>query len=389
MSDKLVVEDLYKIFGPRPHRALELMEQGLDKDAIFARTGNTVGVREASFSIREGEVFVIMGLSGSGKSTMVRMFNRLIEPTAGHLYVNGEDITRMSRRQLIDLRRRDMSMVFQSFALLPHKTVIENASLGLDVSGFDRARQHERALQALEAVGLGAHANSYPDELSGGMQQRVGLARALATDPTILLMDEAFSALDPLIRTEMQDELMRLQQEKSRTVVFISHDLDEAMRIGDRIAIMQGGQVVQIGTPQEIVSNPANDYVRSFFYGVDVSQVYSAGDIARHDAMPLLQTGQADAAGARQQLGADGCAVLLDESDGFRGLVSARSLADAADLDAARIDGIDTVEASTAMSDVLGRAAASDWPLVVVEDGRFIGTLSQRDLLQTLDRTHQ
>ena len=389
MSDKLVVEDLYKIFGPRPHRALELMEQGLDKDAIFARTGNTVGVREASFSIREGEVFVIMGLSGSGKSTMVRMFNRLIEPTAGHLYVNGEDITRMSRRQLIDLRRRDMSMVFQSFALLPHKTVIENASLGLDVSGFDRARQQERALQALEAVGLGAHANSYPDELSGGMQQRVGLARALATDPTILLMDEAFSALDPLIRTEMQDELLRLQQEKSRTVVFISHDLDEAMRIGDRIAIMQGGQVVQIGTPQEIVSNPANDYVRSFFYGVDVSQVYSAGDIARHDAMPLLQTGQADAAGARQQLGADGCAVLLDEGARFRGLVSARSLTDAADLDAARIDGIDTVEASTAMSDVLGRAAASDWPLVVVEDGRFIGTLSQRDLLQTLDRTHQ
>ncbi|WP_028491696.1 glycine betaine/L-proline ABC transporter ATP-binding protein ProV [Thioalkalivibrio sp. ALE19] len=389
MSDKLVVEDLYKIFGPRPHRALELMEQGLDKDAIFARTGNTVGVREASFSIREGEVFVIMGLSGSGKSTMVRMFNRLIEPTAGHLYVNGEDITRMSRRQLIDLRRRDMSMVFQSFALLPHKTVIENASLGLDVSGFDRARQHERALQALEAVGLGAHANSYPDELSGGMQQRVGLARALATDPTILLMDEAFSALDPLIRTEMQDELMRLQEQRSRTVVFISHDLDEAMRIGDRIAIMQGGQVVQIGTPQEIVSNPANDYVRSFFYGVDVSQVYSAGDIARHDAMPLLQTGQADAAGARQQLGADGCAVLLDEGARFRGLVSARSLTDAADLDAARIDGIDTVEASTAMSDVLGRAAASDWPLVVVEDGRFIGTLSQRDLLQTLDRTHQ
>ncbi len=389
MSDKLVVEDLYKIFGPRPHRALELMEQGLDKDAIFARTGNTVGVREASFSIREGEVFVIMGLSGSGKSTMVRMFNRLIEPTAGHLYVDGEDITRMSRRQLIELRRRDMSMVFQSFALLPHKTVIENASLGLDVSGFDRVRQHERALQALEAVGLGAHANSYPDELSGGMQQRVGLARALATDPTILLMDEAFSALDPLIRTEMQDELMRLQEQRSRTVVFISHDLDEAMRIGDRIAIMQGGQVVQIGTPQEIVSNPANDYVRSFFYGVDVSQVYSAGDIARHDAMPLLQTGQADAAGARQQLGADGCAVLLDEGARFRGLVSARSLTDATDLDAARIDGIDTVEASTAMSDVLGRAAASDWPLVVVEDGRFIGTLSQRDLLQTLDRTHQ
>ncbi|WP_018936229.1 glycine betaine/L-proline ABC transporter ATP-binding protein ProV [Thioalkalivibrio sp. ALJ24] len=389
MSDKLVVEDVYKIFGPHPHRALELMKEGLDKDAIFARTGNVVGVREASFSIREGEVFVIMGLSGSGKSTMVRMFNRLFEPTFGHIYVDGEDITRMTDKQLIELRRRDMSMVFQSFALLPHKTVIENASLGLEVSGHGHARQHERAMQALEAVGLGAHANSYPDQLSGGMQQRVGLARALATDPTILLMDEAFSALDPLIRTEMQDELLSLQQEKSRTVVFISHDLDEAMRIGDRIAIMQGGQVVQIGTPQEIVSNPANDYVRSFFYGVDVSQVYSAGDIASRDAVPQLRSGDTDAAGARQQLGTNGCAVLLDESGSFRGLVSARSLSDAADLDAARIADIDTVDASTAMSDILGRAAASDWPLVVVEDGRFVGTLSQRDILHTLDRTHQ
>ncbi|MFP4147592.1 MAG: glycine betaine/L-proline ABC transporter ATP-binding protein, partial [Halorhodospira sp.] len=280
MTEKLVVEDLYKIFGPKPERAMELLQEGYDKDAIFKETGNTVGVREANFSVQEGEVFVIMGLSGSGKSTMVRMLNRLIEPTSGHIYLDGNDITQMSQQELIEMRRRDMAMVFQSFALLPHKTVAENAAFGLDVAGYDHEEQRQKALKALEAVGLAPNADSYPDELSGGMKQRVGLARALATDPTILLMDEAFSALDPLIRTEMQDELLRLQQEQSRTVVFISHDLDEAMRIGDRIAIMEGGAVVQIGTPEEIVSNPANEYVRSFFYGVDVSQVYNAADIA-------------------------------------------------------------------------------------------------------------
>ena len=281
MSDKLVLRNLYKIFGPAPDEAMRLLEEGLSKDEIFARTRTTIGVRDADFAIREGEVFVVMGLSGSGKSTLVRMLNRLIEPTRGQVLLDGEDVTAMNNKALIAMRRKQMSMVFQSFALLPHKTVAENTAFGLEVSGRDRAQQRTQALNALETVGLQAVADSYPDELSGGMQQRVGLARALATEAPILLMDEAFSALDPLIRTEMQDELVRLQQKDTHTIVFISHDLDEAIRIGDRIAIMEGGAVVQIGTPEEIVTNPANEYVRSFFYGVDVSKVFSGGSSPR------------------------------------------------------------------------------------------------------------
>ena len=289
MNDKLVIQDLYKIFGPEPEEALRLLEQGLSKDEIFALTRTTVGVQGADFAIREGEVFVVMGLSGSGKSTLVRMLNRLIEPTRGRIYVDGEDITAMGKKELIRMRRTKMSMVFQSFALLPHKTVAENAAFGLEVSGRRRQERLERAMRALETVGLDAQADSYPDELSGGMKQRVGLARALATEAPILLMDEAFSALDPLIRTEMQDEIVRLQQREAHTIVFISHDLDEAIRIGDRIAIMDGGSVVQIGTPEEIVTRPANEYVRSFFYGVDVSKVFSAGDIAANKALSVFQ----------------------------------------------------------------------------------------------------
>jgi glycine betaine/proline transport system ATP-binding protein len=281
MSDKLVVRNLYKIFGPDPDEAMRLLEEGLTKDEIFACTHTTIGVQDADFAIGEGEVFVVMGLSGSGKSTLVRLLNRLIEPTRGQVLLDGEDVTAMNNKALIAMRRKRMSMVFQSFALLPHKTVAENTAFGLEVSGHNRAQQRSQALKALETVGLQTVADSYPDELSGGMQQRVGLARALATKAPILLMDEAFSALDPLIRTEMQDELVRLQQQDAHTIVFISHDLDEAIRIGDRIAIMQGGAVVQIGTPEEIVTNPANEYVRSFFHGVDVSKVFSGGSSTR------------------------------------------------------------------------------------------------------------
>ena len=254
---KIKVRNLFKIFGPQPKKAMSLLEQGLDKEAIFEKTETTVGVQSAGFDIYTGEIFVIMGLSGSGKSTMVRMLNRLIEPTSGQVFIDDEDIIAMSNEQLVKMRRKKMSMVFQSFALMPHMTVIQNAAFGLEMDGVDKATREARALKALEQVGLDAWAESMPDELSGGMQQRVGLARGLAVDPDILLMDEAFSALDPLIRTEMQDELLKLQAKAKRTIVFISHDLDEAMRIGDRIAIMEGGRVVQVGTPEDILQNPA------------------------------------------------------------------------------------------------------------------------------------
>ena len=254
--EKIIVENLYKIFGSAPDKAMELLKQGEDKESILDKTGMTVGVQDASFSVKSGEIFVVMGLSGSGKSTLVRMLNRLIEPSSGRVIVDGKDITKMQQNELVKFRLHNMSMVFQSFALMPHLTVLENAAFGLDLAGIDKAKQKERAMEALEQVGLSGWEDSYPKQLSGGMQQRVGLARGLAVDPDILLMDEAFSALDPLIRTEMQDELLKLQKRDQRTIIFISHDLDEALRIGDRIAIMEGGRVVQVGTPEEILQNP-------------------------------------------------------------------------------------------------------------------------------------
>ncbi|MEJ2662168.1 MAG: glycine betaine/L-proline ABC transporter ATP-binding protein [Desulfobacteraceae bacterium] len=258
--EKITIENLYKIFGPQPEVAMKLLRDGLNKEAIHEKTGMTVGVDNASFTIGQGEIFVIMGLSGSGKSTIVRMLNRLIEPTAGDVIVDGQNVTRMNPDELVKFRLHNMSMVFQSFALMPHMTVLENAAFGLELASVDKHKRQERAMQALEQVGLSGWEAVYPKELSGGMQQRVGLARGLAVDPDILLMDEAFSALDPLIRTEMQDELLKLQEKDQRTIVFISHDLDEALRIGDRIAIMEGGRVVQVGTPEEILQSPADDY---------------------------------------------------------------------------------------------------------------------------------
>jgi len=264
MAKAIHIDHVFKVFGDRPQQALALVREGLDKQEILARTGQSIGVFDASFDIHAGEIFVVMGLSGSGKSTLVRLLNRLIEPTAGRIVIDGDDINAYADGQLRALRRKDFGMVFQSFALMPHMTVRDNVAFGLELAGTGRRARLAQAARALEQVGLAGWGEKYPDELSGGMQQRVGLARALASDPSILLMDEAFSALDPIIRSEMQAELLRLQQVRRRTIVFISHDLDEAMRIGDRIALMKDGHVVQVGTPEEIQRAPADDFVRSF-----------------------------------------------------------------------------------------------------------------------------
>ncbi|MNO77838.1 Glycine betaine/L-proline transport ATP-binding protein ProV [compost metagenome] len=291
VDEILSVKNIFKVFGPQPDVALKMLDNGADKNEIFRKTGHVVGVFDASFSVRRGEIFVIMGLSGSGKSTMVRLFNRLIEPTSGSIHLNGKEITGLGDKALIDVRRKDMGMVFQSFALMPHMSVLQNAAFGLEISGVNEAERHTRAKAALAQVGLAGQEHSYPHQLSGGMQQRVGLARALANDPTILLMDEAFSALDPLIRSEMQGELLKLQAEQQRTIIFISHDIEEAVRIGHRIAIMEGGRVVQIGTPLELIQQPANDYVRTFFKGFDISRVLNKhGDVARPDSATVCQT---------------------------------------------------------------------------------------------------
>ncbi|WP_199671563.1 glycine betaine/L-proline ABC transporter ATP-binding protein ProV [Salinisphaera sp. Q1T1-3] len=401
MKTKLSVENVYKIFGSHPKRAMARVAKGEDKDRIFAETGMTVGVSDASFDIQEGEIFVIMGLSGSGKSTMVRMLNRLIEPTSGAVKIDGRDIIRMSRKELIKIRRRDISMVFQSFALMPHQTVLENTAFGLATAGVGKAEREKRAMQALDAVGLKANAQSFPDELSGGMKQRVGLARALAVNPSILLMDEAFSALDPLIRTEMQDELLRLQSEQARTVVFITHDLDEAMRVGDRIAIMQSGRVVQVGTPEDIVRKPANDYVRSFFRDVNVSHVFSARDVAKRNQLTVIERAGMSVRAALSRLDDHGrdAAIVHDRHRCYLGTVSVESLRicleglaadDEGDLEAAFVDDVPQVSADTSINELLEPVASSPYPVPVVDaDGRYLGAISRAVLLRTLSRSEE
>ena len=389
----LSVNNLFKVFGPDPGKALELYRKGHDKDAVFAETGMTVGVCDASFTVREGEIFVVMGLSGSGKSTLVRLLNRLIDPSAGEIVVKDTDIAGLSEKDLNAFRRDHISMVFQSFALMPHMTVLQNASFGLELSGVPVEKRYERARKALEQVGLAAYEQSYPNELSGGMQQRVGLARALANDPSILLMDEAFSALDPLIRTEMQDELLQLQESEKRTIVFISHDLDEAMRIGDRIAIMQGGHVVQIGTPDEILNKPVNDYVRSFFRGVDVSSVLTAGDIAAKTRVTIFDRNDKLRA-ARERIAANDRdhAYVIDKSQKFHGVVSAASLEKVIGgaepkLSDAFIDGIEPLSASQRIADVIGPVNAAPCGLPVLDEGgRYLGVVSRAVLLGALNR---
>lgn len=273
------VKSLTKIFGNDPKRAFPLLEQGWSKERIAKETKLTVAVNQVSFSIEAGEIFVIMGLSGSGKSTLVRLLNRLIEPTAGQVLINNRDIVQLNAEELRQVRRKTISMIFQKFALFPHRSVIENVEYGLEVQGIGKSDRQKKAQQALELVGLAGLENSSPDELSGGMQQRVGLARGLASDPDVLLMDEAFSALDPLIRKDMQDELLEIQERMKKTIIFITHDLDEALRIGDRIALMKDGVVVQIGTPEEILIHPANAYVERFVEDVDLSKVLTAAHV--------------------------------------------------------------------------------------------------------------
>lgn len=394
-TEKIRVENLYKIFGPKPERARELLEKGLSKEEILEKTGMTVGVQDASFTVNEGEIFVVMGLSGSGKSTLVRMLNRLIDPTHGHVYVDGEDVASMSKEQLISVRRKDMSMVFQSFALMPHMSVVENAAFGLELSGADKAERLERARKALEQVGLDAWADSMPDELSGGMKQRVGLARALAVNPGVMLMDEAFSALDPLIRSEMQDELIKLQSKSKRTIIFISHDLDEAMRIGDRIAIMEGGRVVQVGTPEEILQNPADDYVRAFFRGVDPTNILSAGDIARKTQITIIKhPGDGPRSSLQRLTNHDrDFGYVVDKDSRFQGVVSVEGLQELVDkenkdISQAFLENAVAVNASDSLQDILPVVAANPWPVPVLnEDGEYMGVISKNTFLKTLHRT--
>ena len=395
MAKKITIDHVFKIFGDAPQQALELVRQGCSKHEILERTGNSIGVFDATFTIEAGEIFVVMGLSGSGKSTLVRLLNLLIEPSAGRILVDDTDISSLTSGQLRALRRKDISMVFQSFALMPHMNVLDNTALGLELAGVGRAERQAQAAQALEQVGLASWGASYPDELSGGMQQRVGLARALASDPSILLMDEAFSALDPIIRTEMQSELLRLQQIRRRTIVFISHDLDEAMRIGDRIAIMKDGQVVQVGTPEAILRAPADDYVRNFVRGVDAAAVFKAGDIARKTQVEVSESATRGCRPALKRLQQHDreWAYVVSPEHRFLGVVSADSLRAALQghegplgLLHAFVPGVAAVTADTPISQLYGLMVGCPCPLPVIdEQGRFLGAISRTTLLKFLD----
>jgi len=393
MQAKLVVKNLYKVFGDRPREAMKLVEEGLDKAEIFSRTGQTLGVNNASFEVYEGEIFVVMGLSGSGKSTLVRLLNRLIEPTAGQVVVDGQDIAKMSDSELREFRRKHMSMVFQSFALMPHLTVLDNTAFGLMLAGEPEDKRNQRAMVALEQVGLAQWAASYPDELSGGMQQRVGLARALTNDPTVLLMDEAFSALDPLIRAEMQDELVKLQAGHKRTIIFISHDLDEAIRIGDRIAIMEGGNVVQVGTAEDILRNPANDYVKSFFRGVDATSILSAADIARRTQINIIDHAGMGVRSALERLRTHdrefGYVVSPDQR--LMGVVSIDSLKKAAresdnpKLREAFLPDVQVVAQDQSIAELYEPLTKYPYGLPVVDEkGRYRGSITRNMMLEFL-----
>ena len=383
------VKDLTKVFGKNNKQAIKLLEQGQSKEAILKETGCTVGVNRASFSVEAGEIFVIMGLSGSGKSTLVRLINRLIEPTMGSILIDGEDLAKMDKASLRNVRREKLSMVFQQFALFPHRTILQNAEYGLEIQNVPKSERTKRATEALELVGLGNYIHQKPSQLSGGMQQRVGLARALANDPKVLLMDEAFSALDPLIRKDMQDQLLDLQATMQKTILFITHDLDEALRLGDRIAIMKDGVIVQIGTPEEILVNPVNTYVERFVEDVDRSKVLTAQNIMKRPEAIFIEKHGPRVALERMRESGISSIFVIDNKRNLIGYVTADDALNAVknninDLkEIIRTDG-PTVGKETALNDIFSIIYDSPIPVTVVEDGKLAGIIVRGTVIGAL-----
>ncbi|MFA1819074.1 glycine betaine/L-proline ABC transporter ATP-binding protein [Virgibacillus oceani] len=382
-------KNLSKVFGRNTKQALDLMSKGLSKEDILKETGSTVGVNRATFSVDEGEVFVIMGLSGSGKSTLVRLINRLIEPTEGSIEIEGENLAAMDKKELRNVRRDKLGMVFQNFALFPHRTILENAEFGLEIQNVPKEERRKKAAEALELVGLGGYMEQKPSQLSGGMQQRVGLARALANDPEVLLMDEAFSALDPLIRKDMQDELMDLQAKMQRTIIFITHDLDEALRIGDRIALMKDGSIVQIGSPEEILVQPKNDYVEKFVEDIDRSKVLTAQHIMkRPETVNIEKHGPRVALERMREEGLSGMYVV-DSKRNLKGYVTADDASDARkndvkDLKEIVTNNIPKVDRDTSLNEIFDLIHDAPMPVAVVEDGKLIGIIVRGAVLAAL-----
>lgn len=388
---KVKVEHLTKIFGKKQQQALEMIQENRSKNEIVEKTGATVGVYDASFEVNEGEIFVIMGLSGSGKSTMIRLLNRLIDPTSGEIYIDGEDIAKMDKEALREVRRHKINMVFQNFGLFPHRTVLENTEYGLEVRGVPKAERQAKAEQALDNSGLLTFKDQYPNQLSGGMQQRVGLARALANDPEILLMDEAFSALDPLIRREMQDELLDLQSKVQKTIIFITHDLNEALRIGDRIALMKDGQIMQIGTGEEILTHPANQYVRDFVEDVDRSKVLTAQNIMVPAFTTNIEVDGPNVALNRMRKEEVSMLLAVDRKRKLKGSLTAEKALEARKNNLTLKEVIDKnvrrIPKDMLVTDIFNLIFDSPAPLAVVEDDRLVGVVIRGSVLEALADT--
>lgn len=370
---KIQVKNVYKVFGSAPMQMISFLEKGEKKTDLLKKYKHSVGVNNVSFSVNEGEIFVVMGLSGSGKSTLIRCLNRLIEPTSGEIYIDNEKITQVSSAKLREIRRKKIAMVFQNFALLPHRTVLENVAFGLEIQKVDVEERKKKAIEMLEVVGLKGYENAKPKELSGGMQQRVGLARALATDADILLMDEAFSALDPLIRKEMQNELLSLQTKMQKTIVFITHDLDEALKIGDRIAIMKDGNIVQIGEPEEILNSPADAYVREFIQDVNRTKIVSASSIMRSSESIILEKAGVRTAAKKMKDLEISSIFVTDKHKTLLGIITIDNVSELMkenrdDLKSVIDTDIRTVGVDTSIDEIIPLFLQSGYPVAVVDD---------------------
>ncbi len=386
---KIEVKDLCLIFGKHKNEAMKMLESGATKGQILEKTKCTVGVNKASFEIKNGEIFVIMGLSGSGKSTLLRCLNRLIQPTSGDVVVDGKNITKEDNNALLETRRKQMSMVFQKFALLPHRSILENAAFGLEICGEEKEQRLKTAQEALETVGLKGFENQKPSQLSGGMQQRVGLARALANNPEVLLMDEAFSALDPLIKSDMQDELLDLQGKLKKTIVFITHDLDEAIKLGDRIAIMKDGFIEQIGTAEDILKAPASDYVRAFVQKVDRKSIITAGSLM-FPKPTIIQVEKDGPEAVMRKMRAIGNDVLpvVDKDKLFLGFIWLPKVIEANQKDVKSIKEFITndcpsVHQDSTVEEMLPLITGTKSPIAVVDEnnGKFLGLVTQTSLI--------
>lgn len=390
---KLEVKHLTKIFGRKTHQALNMITENKSKKEILAKTGATVGVYDANFQVNEGEIFVVMGLSGSGKSTLIRLLNRLIEPTDGQIFIDGQDIAKLDKEGLREVRRHKINMVFQSFGLFPHRTILENVEYGLEIKGVTKEEREKRAKKALDNAGLLDFADQYPEQLSGGMQQRVGLARALANDPEILLMDEAFSALDPLIRREMQDELLDLQAREKRTIIFITHDLNEALRIGDRIALMKDGQIMQIGTGEEILTNPANQFVREFVEDVDRTKVLTAQNIMVPAITTNIELDGPNVALNRMRKEEISMLVAVDRKRQLKGIITAdaalRARNEKLSLQEVLDEQMPTIDKDMLVTDIFNVLYDAKTPLAVVENGKVLGVVIRGSVIEALAETQQ